>query len=187
MQYQPEFVLPSLRVIMKKNTLVIMMAAMFAGAAGIFVQQLLHSAPPPVAVDAGLLNTPLPDLSGQPHTLAEWQGKILIINFWATWCPPCLKEIPEFIALQNEYADKNVQFIGIAVDEKQAVLDYNASAKINYPILIAGDAGIEMSKAWGNVISSIPFTVVLNSQGQIIYRQLGEINRQELLEIIHPL
>lgn len=171
---------------MKQNTLIII-AAIVAGATGLFAQHFLHSKPLPVAAPASLLSTQLPDLSSQPHQLAEWRGKILIINFWATWCPPCLKEIPEFMRLQTQFADKNVQFVGIAVEEKLAVLDYNATAKINYPILIAGNAGIGISKAWGNVISSVPFTVVLNPQGQIIYRQLGEVNQEELLAVIQPL
>ena len=169
-----------------KQKILIIIAALIAGAAGIVVQHF-SSAPAPTTATASLLSTQLPDLSGQPQQLAQWQGKILIINFWATWCPPCLTEIPEFIALQKQYANKNVQFIGIAVDEKQAVADYNATAKINYPLLIASDAGINLSKTWGNTIESVPFTVVLNPQGQIIYRQLGEINREQLLTVIQPL
>lgn len=170
-----------------KNILLILFAAIIAGTAGFYLRHS-QNAPSSEIVSAGtLLNTQLPDLTDKSHKLTEWQGKILIINFWATWCPPCLSEIPEFIALQKQYADKNVQFVGIAVDEKQAVQDYNASAKINYPVLIAGNAGIDISKAFGNAIESVPFTVVINPQGQIIHRQLGEINREELLKVIQPL
>ena len=79
----------------------------------------------------------LPDTTGTIHSISEWQGKILVINFWATWCPPCLKEIPEFIQLQAEYADQNVQLIGIAIDEPELVDDYISFININYPILIA--------------------------------------------------
>lgn len=171
---------------MKRNILIII-AAIIAGAAGLLAQLSFNATPPPAVSTSSLLITQLPDLSGQPHKLSEWQGKILILNFWATWCPPCLAEIPEFIALQKQYADKNVQFIGVAVDEKQAVIDYHATAKINYPILIAGDMGIEISKTWGNTSESVPFTVIINPHGEIIYRQLGEINRQKLVEVIQPL
>lgn len=170
---------------MKQNTLIII-AAILAGTAGIVAQHFTKT-PAPAIATASLLSTQLPDLAGQVHPLNEWQGKILILNFWATWCPPCLTEIPEFMALQKQYADKNVQFIGIAIEEKSAVAEYNASAKVNYPLLIAGDAGINLSKTWGNAIESVPFTVVLNPQGQIIYRQIGEISRQKLLAVIQPL
>lgn len=175
---------------MKQNLSVIIigiLVALLAGIAGYVVRYSLN-APSNEIVSAGeLLNTQLPDLADKPHKLVEWRGKILILNFWATWCPPCLSEIPEFVALQSQYAAKNVQFIGIAIDQKQAVLNYNASAKINYPILIAGDAGINLSKSFGNVIESVPFTVIINPQGQIIHRQLGEINQEKLLQVIQPL
>ena len=170
-----------------KNALLILFAAIIAGTAGFYLRHSLSASSTEIVSAGTLLDTSLSDLTDKPHKLTEWQGKILIINFWATWCPPCLSEIPEFITLQKQYADKNVQFIGIAIDEKQAVLDYNVTAKINYPILIAGDTGIEMSKAWGNAIESVPFTVIVNSQGQIIHRQLGELSREKLLEVIQPL
>ncbi len=172
---------------MSKQNNLIVIAAILAGAAGIFAQQFKASVPEKSEVSSTLFNTQLPDLAGKPHVLTQWRGKILILNFWATWCPPCLSEIPEFIALQKQYADKNVQFVGIAVDEKSPVAEYNSKVNFNYPILIAGDAGVDMSKAWGNVISSVPFTVVINPQGQIIHRQLGEIKREELLAMIQPL
>ena len=81
----------------------------------------------------------LPDASEKMHTISEWQGKTLVINFWATWCQPCLKEIPEFIQLQTKYEKKNVQFIGIAIDELPAVIRYKNTIPINYPILISGE------------------------------------------------
>lgn len=170
-----------------KNALLIIFVAILTGMAGIYLRHSLTAPSKEVVTAGSLLDTTLPDLNDTPQQLKKWQGKILVINFWATWCPPCLEEIPEFIALQTQYADKNVQFIGIAVDEKPAVLNYNASAKINYPVLIAGNAGIGMSKAWGNLIESVPFSVVINPQGQIIYRQLGELYREELLKVIQPL
>jgi thiol-disulfide isomerase/thioredoxin len=175
---------------MKQNSIIILssfVVALLAGTAGYVVRHSLNVPSSEIVPAGSLLTTQLPDLSDKPQSLKQWQGKILILNFWATWCPPCLTEIPEFIVLQKQYADKNVQFIGIAVDEKQAVLDYNASAKVNYPLLIAGDGGIGLSKAWGNTIESVPFTVVLNPEGEIIYRQLGEVHQAELLKVIQPL
>ena len=73
----------------------------------------------------------LTDLWNNPHSVNEWQGRIRIINFWATWCPPCLKEIPDFIALQEQYVGKNIQFIGVAIDNKESVemIDFEKSVE----------------------------------------------------------
>ena len=119
--------------------------------------------------------------------MSEWQGKIRVINFWATWCPPCLKEIPEFIALQEQYATKGLQFIGIAIDDQDPVGEYLATIKINYPILISGDTGIGLAHQLGNIVDAVPFTVVVNQQGQIIYRHQGEFSKEQILKIIEPL
>ncbi len=143
---------------------------------------------PPQAQQAiALAEFSLPDLAGTIHSISEWQGKILIINFWATWCPPCLKEIPEFIQLQTEYAEQNVQFIGIAIDEPHLVDDYLSFIDINYPVLIAESDGGELSQKLGNSVNAIPFTAIVNKQKQIIFYRPGELSRQRLRELIEPL
>ena len=129
----------------------------------------------------------LPDLSGTLHPISEWHRKILIINFWATWCPPCLKEIPEFIQLQTEYAGQNVQFIGIAIDEAELVADYLSFIDINYPILIAESGGAKLAQQLGNTVSAIPFTAIVSQQQQIIFYHPGELSKQRLTELIEPL
>jgi len=134
-----------------------------------------------------LIEFSLPDLSGNSHSITDWQDKILIINFWATWCPPCLKEIPEFIELQTEYAEQNIQFIGIAIDKPDLVDDYLSFIDINYPILIAETEGGKLSQKLGNSVNAIPFTVIVNQQNQIIFRQPGELSKQKLRELIVPL
>ncbi len=134
-----------------------------------------------------LVEFSLLDIDGKSHSMAEWQGKIRIINFWATWCPSCLKEIPSFIALQNEYAEKNLQFIGIAIDERQLVADYLAFSEINYPILMAEVEGARLAKQLGNTMNVIPYTVIVNQQNQIIFRQSGELSQQKIHRIIQPL
>ena len=134
-----------------------------------------------------LIDFSLPDLNGTEQAISQWQGKILVINFWATWCPPCLKEIPEFIELQTEYADKNVQFIGIAVDKPDLVEDYLSFIEINYPILIAETAGETLVRQLGSPINAVPYTLIVDSQGQIIFRQAGEISKEQLMTALKPL
>jgi len=169
---------------MKKNTLLIFFAAVIALAAGLFVQRLSATNQP--GTNDPAIAFSLPDLTGKLRNINEWQGKIRIINFWATWCPPCLKEIPEFIKLQNSH-NKDLQFIGIAIDDKQAVEEYLETININYPMLISGDEGIALSHQLGNIVNAVPFTLIVNQQGQIIHRQPGELSNEKIIEIITPL
>jgi thiol-disulfide isomerase/thioredoxin len=87
---------------------------------------------------AAILDSRLTTLDGASQSLAVFRGKVLIINYWATWCAPCREEIPMFVRLQREFADKNVQFVGIAVDQADKVRDFAKEFQINYPVLIAG-------------------------------------------------
>jgi thiol-disulfide isomerase/thioredoxin len=169
---------------MKKTGLIIIVA-LLALFGGMMFQEFLST---PVQTNpTPLPDFNLPDVSGNLHSISEWQGKILIINFWATWCPPCRKEIPEFIALQEQYSGKGMQFIGIAIDDQDAVEDYLVSTKINYPMLIGGLDGIALAHQLGNSIDAVPFTLIVDQQGQIIYRHPGEFSREQITEIIRPL
>ena len=95
--------------------------------------------------------------------------------------------MPEFIVLQEQYAAKGVQFIGIAIDDQEPVEEYLALTKINYPILIAGVNGIALSQQLGNDVDAVPYTVVVNQQGQIIHQQPGEFSREQIMTVITPL
>ena len=169
-----------------KTNLIIALVAVFALVAGISLQLKIETAAP-IESSGGALEFSFPDINGQIQNVQQWRGKVLLINFWATWCPPCLKEMPEFIQWQREYQSSNLQFVGIALDDKEAVADYLKSIPINYPILIAGDAGSLLARQLGNIINAVPFTVVVNSQGQIIYRQPGELNKDQFLKVVKPL
>jgi len=171
---------------MQQNTILIFFVSSLALIAGIFIQTSANNSEQQnITVPAIKIN--LPDINGKQRDLTEWQGQILIINFWATWCPPCLKEIPEFIKLQDKFKDKNVQFIGIAIDDKQAVEQYLQNNPVNYPMLIGGDAAISLSQQLGNFTNTVPFSLIINQQGQIIHRQMGELSKQKITEIISPL
>ncbi len=182
---------------MNKNTLLISLLTIVAITGGLFTQQYIHAdkviSGYPVLRETSALSTTtehplteftLADLAGKHHNISEWKEKIRILNFWASWCPPCLKEIPEFIKIQDEFAEQGIQFIGIAVEDKHSVAEYIKSNPVNYPILIAGDAGIALSRQLGNAVNTVPFTLIVNRNNQIIYRQAGEMSRAKMLELI---
>ena len=129
----------------------------------------------------------LNDASGKQHNIIEWQGKIRIINFWATWCPPCIKEIPEFVFLQEQYASKGLQFIGIAIDDEVSVKEYLAKTKINYPILIADLEGIALAHQLGNSVDAVPYTLIVDQQGRIIHQHRGAFSKEQIMEVISPI
>ena len=120
----------------------------------------------------------LPDINGVVRNSHEWDGKVVILNFWATWCPPCVKETPTFVDLQEQYADAGVQFVGIAIDKKDAVLEFMDTYGVDYPMLIGEDDAINISKDYGNRYGALPYTVVINRQGQIHFVQRGEMTRE---------
>lgn len=168
-----------------KQTSLIIVAAIIALGLGIAARHFF-----PSAERTGISVLPefnLPDLSGRQHNISEWRGKVLVINFWATWCPPCLKEIPDFVALQAQYADKGLQFIGIALEDREPVAEYTAATQINYPILLGGDNGIALSQQLGNTVGAVPYTLVVDRKGQIIFRHPGELSKQQIMEVVTPI
>ncbi|PHS72367.1 MAG: redoxin [Cycloclasticus sp.] len=123
----------------------------------------------------------LPDLHGQQRNIKEWDGKYIVLNFWATWCTPCRKEIPEFIELQNQYRSSNLQFIGVAIDDKVSVDQFAMEMGMNYPNLIADIHGIELAKQYGNLLGALPYSVIIDPQGNIIDRQIGLLSGAKIL------
>ena len=168
---------------MKKHVALFVTAAVIALSAGIYTERLIVAAPEP----ANLPEFVLVDTAGVSRSSSEWKGKILIVNFWATWCPPCLKEIPEFIALQREYGEKGVQFVGIAVEGKDPVEKFAAMMGINYPLLVAEEEGIALSLQMGNVIGALPFSVVVDRYGKITHTHPGPFTRRQIEDEIAPL
>lgn len=129
----------------------------------------------------------LTDIENKTRDVKEWDGQVLMINFWATWCPPCRKEIPAFIDVQEKYKDKGFKIIGIALDEKQAVIDFTDPMDVNYPILLAEQEGITLTKAYGNRLGVLPFTVIVDRKGNIVHRLRNELTFEQVESMIKPL
>ncbi len=129
----------------------------------------------------------LKDLHDKVHSSQEWQGKVMMVNFWASWCPPCVREIPAFIKLQAAYEKQGLVIIGIALDSKQNVADFVDPMDINYPILLAEKEGVALSKTYGNRLGVLPYTVIVDRTGKIIYTQRGELTFDIAEKVIKPL
>ena len=137
-------------------------------------------------VDA-LLALRLPDTNGEEQAMAQWQGKVVVANFWATWCPPCLSEIPRFVEIQERLRESGVQFVGIAVDQIEDVRAFVAEQPVNYPLLIATPEVLELSVQLGNRLEVLPFTVIFDRHGRRVHGQIGELSAEELAEHLDPL
>ena len=155
--------------------------------AGYFTSIWLHEPAPAQEAAHVLLAATLPDLRGERQAMAQWKGNVLVVNFWATWCPPCLKEIPEFIRMQAALRDRRVQFVGIAIDDPHKVADFAAKMGINYPVLMAETEGISLARAAGNRLGGLPFTVVIDRQGKTARIELGTLDEAKLLPVLQAL
>ncbi len=126
-----------------------------------------------------------PDLNGQPIEIKHYLGQPLIVNFWATWCKPCVEEMPDLQRLHEAYPD--VQFLGIGVDRAQNMRDFLRKVPVSYTILEAGNAGVSVMRALGNRRGGLPFTVAFDERGRIQDRLLGQIDPQVLEQRIERL
>ena len=126
----------------------------------------------------------LNDVWDEPHSIEEWSGEPLLINFWATWCAPCRREMPLLQALHNDQATAGITVIGIAIDRRSDVQSYIAEAGISYPILSGEIDAMAVSDLFGLEGLGLPFSVLVGSNGQILTVFIGEIELAELQEMI---
>ncbi len=170
---------------MKSRTgVLVLVVALLAAAAGIVVFGAMRSQSAAAEAVAELLRTRLPDPEGAPQDLAQWRGKLLIVNFWATWCEPCRQEVPALVRIQSAYAPKGVQIVGIALDSAAKVREFAKEYGINYALVIGAMETIDLSRKFGNSAAALPYTVVLDPAGKVVATRLGGITEQELRSVI---
>ncbi len=146
------------------------------------------SAAQPVAGEtAAVFAANFADLAGKSQPMKQWQGKVVVLNFWAPWCPPCREEIPGFMRLHERYKDKGVVFVGLALDQKQNVEAFVDEVGVSYPVLLGEAQGMELSSLTGNRLGGLPYTVVIDRAGAIVDSKVGAWEEAKLDAVLRPL
>jgi thiol-disulfide isomerase/thioredoxin len=170
-----------------RRTGAIAAVAALALAAGLYLALTLRTAP----VDRGTLSAltlaQFPTLAGNSAKIAGWRGKVMVVNFWASWCPPCREEIPGLVRAQAKYAVNGVQIVGIAVDSAAKSREAAAELGIDYPVLIAGLETVDLLRRLGNRAGGLPYTVILDRQGELVATHLGVLTEPQLDRLLAPL
>lgn len=176
----------------KKNWMMLGAVALAFGVIGALVgtrQQApapLAATPAPVVAAAAsgpvdaLFAQSMNDAAGTPHALSQWKGKALVVNFWAPWCAPCVKEMPELAALATDSAAKGVSIIGIGIDSPTNIAEFATKVKVSYPLYVAGMSGTDLSRQFGNTNGGLPFTVLIGADGRVRKTYLGRLKFAEL-------
>lgn len=166
---------------MKKNFILFGGVAALFALAGAFISHK-QTEPQPAASSAvsNLLSQSMSDSQGKQQNLGQWKNKPLLINFWATWCTPCVDEMPELSALQTELGAQKIQIIGIGIDSPSNISEFASKYQIQYPLYVAGMSGSELSRQLGNQAGGLPFTVLIGSDGQIRRTYLGRLKMADL-------
>lgn len=170
----------------KKNFAIYALLALLFGGMGAFVA-INKSTPESGAAAPGVTDPVqalyaqrLPDAAGKTQALSQWKGQVVVVNFWAPWCAPCVEEMPELSALQREMAGKNLQIIGIGIDSRDNIAQFAEKINISYPVYVAGMSGTELSRQFGNSSGGLPYTVLIGADGRVKKTYLGRLKFAEL-------
>ncbi len=134
----------------------------------------------PVTPTLSIFDVTLSDLQGRPQSIGQWRGKVLVVNYWATWCHPCREEMPGFSRLQDKFRDKGVQFVGISIDDAAKIIEFQKETPTTYPLLIGEIGTMKNSADLGNTRQALPFTAVFDRQGKLALTKLGRLSEKEL-------
>ncbi len=165
---------------------VALMVAILLAAVTHFAQPA-HMENPAGAVSDSLFAAQFSDANGNMQPLAQWRGRVLIVNFWASWCPPCREEMPELSQLQDKYRDRGVVVLGISTDDAAKMQQFAREAPVSYPLLAGDAAGLDLATTMGNDRDVLPYTVILRRDGSVAINHFGRIDSLELESALAPL
>jgi len=171
-----------------KAILLILLAAAFAGISGFTMSNWLHGkrSADTLVVGSARLDFELPDLTGRLSRLSEHDGRVIVLNFWATWCPPCREEIPMLNRFQTDFADAGVQIVGVALDDANKVRRFASKTALAYPTLLGEMATLNIGRIYGNSRGVLPYSVVIDRSGKIVSTHLGQLDREQLEAAVRP-
>ena len=172
---------------MERRNLLYLGAAVAAGVAGAGAAWLKHE---PQKLTTGQIDAAQDALwsmsfdapDGRPQAMDSFRGKPLLLNFWATWCPPCVEELPLLDAFYQQQKTKGWQVLGLAVDQPSAVRKWLQAKPLSFTIGMAGLNGTELSKSLGNLAGGLPFTAVFGASGSLLHRKTGKITPEDLVK-----
>ena len=152
-----------------------------------FIEHNLGHNPP--LIDDNIVGKTAPDftlaqLNGGQMKLADYKGKLVVLNFWASWCPPCRAEIPAFVKLQDKYKDSGVNFLGVAIEDKENVAKFIQDVPINYPTSYGVEEAYDVSARYGNPDGALPYTLLINADQKVVESHNGQMSEKMLEELI---
>jgi thiol-disulfide isomerase/thioredoxin len=136
---------------------------------------------------AQLWAAPVTNPDGKPQSLNLFKGHPVVVNFWASWCGPCVEEMPALSQMQREYAKKGIEFVGLGVDSDKNVKAFLQKVAVSYPVYVIGFGGADLARAFGNNAGGLPFTVVIDAKGNVRSTKLGQIQPNELKQTLDAL
>ena len=138
--------------------------------------------PSPAAASAteAFFAASFPDADGVTQPLAQWRGRPLVVNFWATWCPPCVEEMPDLQRIRDAYEPRGVEVIGLGIDNAKKIAEFRDRHRLTLPLLVAGVGGSDLNRQLGNSGGALPFTVLIGADGRVRERHLGQVKPEQL-------
>ncbi len=128
-----------------------------------------------------------PNEKNQPQPLKQYEGKVVVLNFWATWCEPCREEMPELSTLHEEGLNKNIVVLGVAIDDVNAISEFTKQTKVSYPLFAADMQGMELASNLGNDKGVLPYTVIIKADGGVAKTYFGRVTKPLLEETLHKI